>query len=149
MRNIILAFFSVILFSGCSHHENQITENKPDSTKKSSMLCDDDCMAKSKSGTLVCKLTTPELQKRRETVIASLNKKLIEKKELRSGFAYKFPGNDEMIDELTSFIKSERECCDFFTFNLSVSGDKSEAWLELSGPEGVKEVITTELGFGK
>jgi hypothetical protein len=52
-----------------------------------------------------------------------------------------------MVDELTSFIKTERECCSFFTFNLSVAGDKSAAWLELSGPEGAKDFIKTELGL--
>ncbi len=37
-----------------------------------------------------------------------------------------------MVDELTEFIKTERECCDFFTFNLAISGDKREVWLELT-----------------
>ncbi|SFF54338.1 hypothetical protein SAMN04488541_105227 [Thermoflexibacter ruber] len=94
-----------------------------------------------------CKLTTPELQKRKETVIASLKSKMTEKKELQVGFAFKFSGTDDILDELIEFIKTERECCDFFTFGLSVSGDKSEAWLELTGADGAKEFITTELGF--
>jgi len=60
-------------------------------------------------------------------------------------YAFKFPGTDAMLDELTEFIKTERECCDFFTFNISISGDKSEAWLELTGLEGAKDFIKTEL----
>jgi hypothetical protein len=52
-----------------------------------------------------------------------------------------------MLDELTEFIKTERECCDFFVFNLSISGDKSEAWLELTGEEGAKNFIESELGL--
>lgn len=52
-----------------------------------------------------------------------------------------------MLDELTEFIKTERACCDFFVFGLSISGDKSEAWLKLTGPEGTKEMITSELGL--
>jgi hypothetical protein len=47
----------------------------------------------------------------------------------------------------SEFIKTERECCDFFTFNLSISGDKSETWLELTGAEGAKDFISTELGL--
>lgn len=109
--------------------------------------CSDKCKAKSKSGEMSCKLTTPELQKRKETVIASLKSKMTEKKELQVGFAFKFSGTDDILDELIEFIKTERECCDFFTFGLSVSGDKSEAWLELTGADGAKEFITTELGF--
>jgi hypothetical protein len=72
---------------------------------------------------------------------------MTDKKELKDGYAFKFPGTDKMLDELTEFIKTERECCDFFTFNLSISGDKSEAWLELTGVEGAKDFISTELGL--
>ena len=70
---------------------------------------------------------------------------MVEKKELENGFAFRFNGSDAMIDELTEFIKTERQCCDFFTFNLSVEGDSSTAWLELTGPKEVKEFIQTEL----
>jgi hypothetical protein len=51
-----------------------------------------------------------------------------------------------MIDELVEFIKTERACCDFFIFNLSISS-KSEAWLEITGPRGAKDFIKTELGI--
>ena len=96
---------------------------------------------------LSCNLTTPELQERKGTIIASLRAQLIDKKELDNGFAFKFPGTDNLLDELTEFVKTERECCDFFDFNISISGDKNEAWLELTGPKGSKDFITTELGL--
>lgn len=126
------------------------TTNKSTMTadkEKSTSVCSDDCKAKNKSGELSCKLTTPELRERKETVIASLKQQIIEKKELKNGFAFKFLGTDEVLDELTEFIKTERECCNFFTFAISVSGDKSEAWLELTGADGAKDFITTELGI--
>lgn len=96
---------------------------------------------------LVCKLTSKELRERKETVIASLKKQILEKKELSNGYAFKFTGTDKVIDELSEFVKSERSCCNFFTFGLSFSGDGKEAWLNLTGPEGAKEMITTELGL--
>jgi len=64
---------------------------------------------------------------------------------LKNGYAYKFVGSDKTVDELTNFIKTERQCCDFFTFNLSITGDKTVAWLEIVGPKGSKEFIKTEL----
>lgn len=124
---------------------NQSTMTKEN--QKTKTACSSDCKAKSKSGEISCKLTTPELQKRKETVLASLKAKMTDKKELEDGYAFKFPGTDKVLDELTEFIKTERECCDFFTFGLSISGDKSEAWLELTGDNGAKDFITTELGF--
>jgi len=94
---------------------------------------------------LVCKLPSKEMQERKLTVLASLKKQIIERKELPNGYAFRFDGSDNVLDELTEFIKTERECCSFFTFNLSVSGDKSELWLELTGVEGAKDFITQEL----
>ena len=101
--------------------------------------------ATNKNATLICKLTSKELIERRLTVIAGLKKQIVSKKEMPDGFAYRFSGSDCIVDELCSFVKTERLCCDFFIFNLSISGDKSEAWLEIKGPKGAKEVITKEL----
>src|SRR3546814_20752774 len=94
-----------------------------------------------------CKLSTPELRKRQETVLASLKQQVLAKKELPDGFAYRFEGTDEVPAELFEFIKSERECCDCFIFDISINGDKSEAWLLLPGFKGVKEFIASEVKF--
>ena len=95
----------------------------------------------------MCTLSSPELRKRKETVIAGLKARLIEKRELKDGYAFKFTGDDNMVDQLMEFIKSERQCCGFFTFTLTVSGDKSEAWLALTGPVGTKLFIESEVGL--
>jgi hypothetical protein len=117
------------------------------SKTKTSSVCSDDCCAKNKSKTLSCKLTSPELQERKATILTSLKKQIRERKELKNGVAFRFDGSDAMVDELMEFIKTERQCCDFFIFNLSISGDKSEAWLELTGPKGAKDFIKDELGL--
>jgi len=122
-----------------------VTSQTRTKSSKSSVICSDNCEAKNKKSGLSCKLTTTELQQRKVTVIASLKKQMRAKKELKNGFAYKFNGSDVMIDQLAAFVKTERACCDFFIFNLSISGDKSEAWLEITGPKGAKEFIKTEL----
>jgi len=93
---------------------------------------------------LSCKLTTPELQKRKATVLASLRNKIIEKKEMPDGYSYKFNGTDEMLDELAEFIKTERLCCEFFQFDLFIEGDGSFIILELKGEEGAKHFIEKE-----
>ena len=112
---------------------------------KNKQNCSPSCTAENKSSDLPCKLTTAELRERKETVLKSLKNKVIQKKELENGYAFEFPGTDEILDELTEFIKTERACCDFFVFGLSIRGDKNEAWLELTGPEGAKDFISTEL----
>ena len=92
-----------------------------------------------------CKLTTEELRKRKATVLASLKEQVLERTELDNGYSYCFTGTDAVVDELNTFIRTERECCTFFTFRLTVAGDKSSACLELLGPPGVKDVIRSEL----
>lgn len=119
-------------------------------TKRSNLnntICSDKCKTSTTNPSLSCKLTSSELRERKETVIASLKKQITEKKELKDGYAFKFAGTDKVIDELSEFVKTERECCDFFNFNIKINGDKSEAWLELTGEEGAKEFIESELEF--
>jgi len=114
---------------------------------KAASGCTDKCRAKNNTTELSCKLSSPEMLQRKETVLASLKNQIIERKELKDGYAFKFKGTDAVLDELTEFIKTERTCCDFFIFNLSVSGDKSEIWLEITGVDGAKDFITDELGL--
>lgn len=101
----------------------------------------------SKVNQLSCQLTSPELKQRKATVIATLKKLVKERQEINNGFRYKLNGSDEVLDLLNDFIKTERLCCNFFNFSLSVSDNESPVWLELSGPEGAKEFITTEIEF--
>jgi hypothetical protein len=141
MKNIFtLLFLSVFTLYSCqSNADNGMTGTKVSSPGKR-----DDC-CKRPAGELVCKLTTPEMDERKATVLASLRKQVLEKEELTNGYAFKFAGTDSMIDELTEFAKTERHCCDFFTFNLSISGDTSAVWFEITGPLEAKEFIETEL----
>ena len=102
---------------------------------------------KTGSKAVACKLTTPELQERKRTVIAELKKALLDKKETKDGFKYKFESSDELIDKVTTFVKTERLCCEFFDFTVSITSETNEMWLELSGPEGTKKFIAEEIGF--
>jgi len=92
---------------------------------------------------LTCKLTTPELQKRKATVIAELKSLVVERKELTDGYSYKFEGSDENLDKLNEFIKTERMCCEFFTFQLTIV--ESAAILNITGPHGAKEFLKEEV----
>lgn len=92
---------------------------------------------------LVCKLTTPELQKRKATVIAEVRTLVLERKELGEGYSYRFESSNYNLDRLTEFIKTERMCCDFFTFRLTVNEDT--AVLDISGPPGAREFLEKEV----
>jgi hypothetical protein len=96
---------------------------------------------------VACKLTTPELQERKKTVIAEVKKLVVKRVETTNGIRYSFNDTESTIDLLTNFIKTERLCCAFFEFNLVVGQTEGFVFLELSGPEGTKDFIESEIGF--
>lgn len=98
-----------------------------------------------KNKVVACRLTSPEMQKRKDKVLAALKLKVADRHELEDGYKYKFAGTHNLFDELVTFIKSERACCEFFTFDLSVSDSKSSIWLSITGPEGAKDFIRLEM----
>jgi hypothetical protein len=126
MKNYFIFIFFVFAAS-CSTKTNDSAEVKKDTSYMS------------------CKLTTPELEERKTNVLSVLRKQVLDKKELDNGYAFKFKGSDEMIDSLIAFAKYERQCCDFFTFNISINGDTTAVWLNITGPKGAKQVIKDEL----
>src|SRR5215510_12130459 len=125
----IFGLFLLIAISLASYQNANCNADHCKNTKLTSM----NTIVKEKE--IACKLTTPELQKRRESILASLKKQVFEKQELQDGYKYKFESTDSLIDELSSFIKTERQCCDFFSFSLLVSGDDGFTWLSITVPK--------------
>jgi hypothetical protein len=126
-----LVLLALLFF--CIQAQGQVTEN----TKH----------MRPETKTLVCKLTTPELQERKKTVIANVKALVLERVETDTGVRFRFDSTDSVLDLTMDFIKTERLCCDFFDFRLSIAADTGFMWLELSGPEGTKQFILDEIGF--
>ena len=125
----------------CSTHDHSL---KNDSSSSNSMESSS-TLIENVSSDIACKLTSPELQKRKEVVLKSLREQMIDKHALPNGYSFKFSKEDSMLDELIEFIKTERQCCSFFTFNLIVNGDQNFSWMEITGGHGLKEFIDLEL----
>lgn len=87
----------------------------------------------SKVKLVACKLTSPELRKRKQEVIAVLKGKILIKAELKGGYQYAFEGSDGMIDTLVAFIKMERQCCNFLCSALRFPMKKRDCRLPLQG----------------
>lgn len=99
------------------------------------------------SEVMSCNLSHPEFRERKATMIAELKSLTVSKVEIAHGYRYAFSGSDQLIDLLTAFIKAERQCCHFMEFSLSTNGTSGHTYLELTGPEGVKEFIDKEIEF--
>ena len=70
-----------------------------------------------------------------------------ESQELVDGYALRFVPEGSLIMALAEFITLERLCCGFFRFTLEVEAQGGPIWLRLSGPEGVKEFLKSELNL--
>lgn len=127
--------------------------NQAQAQSKKSCTGGEPCCGKAKpevlttsaSKLLVCKLTGKEMQERKEGLIAALKKTIVERSELPNGYSFRFGNDDASIDRLVAFVKSERQCCGFFTFGLVITEEYAQ--LDLTGPEGAKEFVTSEIGL--
>ncbi|MCO6465970.1 MAG: hypothetical protein J5I53_05065 [Bradyrhizobiaceae bacterium] len=136
MKNILLILTTML--AACTSQEG---------TDMSNSRTTDTIAVKDVDSTLACTLTSPELQQRKETTLAELKKSVLERKELPDGFSFRFDGADSVLDQLVEFVKSERSCCSFFQFRLTIDGNGKGTWLDITGPEGAKEFVIDELGL--
>jgi hypothetical protein len=92
---------------------------------------------------IACTLTTPELQERRSKLLQGVRAAVLELKELEEGFAYRFSSDDSLLADLFMLIQLEHQCCPFLRFSLIVEAGNGPVWLELTGPPGTQEFLSS------
>jgi hypothetical protein len=90
---------------------------------------------------IACSLTEKELQERRKNVLEKMAHFLTSVQELKDGFSYQFPADDSILEDLITVISLERKCCPFLNFKLVVEAQNEFVSLELTGQEGIKEML--------
>src|SRR5262245_9817886 len=90
---------------------------------------------------VACNLSAVELRARGEDVVAPLFARVERLQELPDGYSFAFPGAADGVRDLLEFILSERDCCPFFTFELTFPSPHQSVWLTLRGGEEVKEFV--------
>jgi hypothetical protein len=95
---------------------------------------------------VACSLTASQLQERRSTLISKFKAIVREQRELESGYAYRFPSDQDLLGDLANFITLERRCCPFLQFALRAEPNFGPIWLELTGPAGTKEFLNSLFG---
>ena len=69
-----------------------------------------------------------------------------ETRELEDGYAFQFPGDGEWSKRLVAFIEGERQCCQFFTFELAFEPNRGPIWLRVRGSAEIKGFIGAMMG---
>ncbi len=93
------------------------------------------------SSLFVCKLTGPELQKRKAALRKEVFSKVRKFEEVEDGFHFCFADREGILERLADYILAERKCCPFFQFELTIKPDKGGVELKLCGPKGAKSMI--------
>ncbi len=95
---------------------------------------------------LVCKLTGPELQKRKTALQKEIFSNVRKLEELDDGFLFYFEDKDDFLEKLMDYTLAEKKCCPFFRIGLTIKPDSEGIELKLTGPDGAKEMMKELVG---
>jgi len=70
-----------------------------------------------------------------------------ERHELQNGYCFKFPGGDEWATRLAELCRQQQKFCPFLVFDLTRDSNNGPIYLNATGPDGAKQVITAILGM--
>ena len=84
-------------------------------------------------------------QERRATIAKHLHDAVLRVQELPDGYQFLYPST--LFLEVAEFTSLERQCCPFFTFQLTVEHDNGPLRFQITGRDGVKEFMQEELGL--
>ena len=94
---------------------------------------------------IACSLPDKELAGRMEEIHNEISTGIQQRVELPDGYEFRFPGGDEWLDRVQQFVRFERECCRFLTFEVTTEPDMGPIRLRLRGPADAKDFIRTML----
>ena len=89
----------------------------------------------------------PSLERAQHFVLARelLINQAAERVDLPDGYEFRFAA--EELVQLVRFIDNERKCCPFMSFRLQIGPQAGPIWLQMTGPEGTREVLQAELSL--
>jgi hypothetical protein len=92
---------------------------------------------------MACELTPAEITARRATLLPGLLAQAAERMPVADGFRWRFAASGEFLTAAAETMNTERQCCRFLRFTLTVEPDSGPVWLEMTGPPGTVEFLET------
>ena len=102
-------------------------------------------MSNLKGNPLACSLTTAELRDREAALLTRFKAAVIETEELQQGYAFRLPGDANLIQLVAELIVAERQCCPFLMFEVVALPHMGPVIVRVTGPAGAKEFVRTIL----
>lgn len=92
-----------------------------------------------------CTLTPSELESRRDRLLPGLLSRANAREQIPGGFRWRFAFQSGFMQEVAAVIDAEHACCRFLRFLLRVEPGDGPVWLEVTGPEGTQDFLTSLL----
>jgi hypothetical protein len=102
--------------------------------RESPLVCNDGALSEVQRGRLVAMVKEFRAVKQ-------------ETREFPDGYAVRLPGSAAMVQDIADFMAVLRLCSPYFETTLLVECESGPVWLKLTGRDGVKELVKTELGI--
>jgi hypothetical protein len=90
---------------------------------------------------VTCLLSPDELQKQRQDLLPGLFQRAEKITDLPNGLKFDFPHSPGLLSELASVIGREQVCCSFLRFQISIEPGAGPIALEVTGPDGTREML--------
>jgi hypothetical protein len=85
---------------------------------------------------IICTLTPDDLRQRQADLLPGLIARAEECVEVADGYRLRFPPTADVLQTIVGVIDTERTCCQFLKFQLTVEPGLGPVWLEVTGPPG-------------
>ena len=95
---------------------------------------------------IACTLTPAELEAMREGLLPGLLATASAKENIPGGFRWRFDPQADLLREIAAVIDAEHRCCRFLRFVLLVGPGDGPVWLEVTGPDGTDDFLSTLIG---
>lgn len=90
---------------------------------------------------IVCSLTPEAIKAGRAGLLPGLAERAMTRKTTDDGYQLTFAHSSGTLREIMEVIDSERQCCRWLSFTLTVPASEGPVTLTLSGPPGAREFL--------
>lgn len=94
---------------------------------------------------IACTLTPADFAAMRNGLLPGLLSRASAKEPVPGGFRLQFDPQADLVKEAAAVIDAEHRCCRFLRFLLVVEPGDGPVWLEVTGPEGTENFLSTLL----
>jgi hypothetical protein len=100
---------------------------------------------KSSDPPVACTLGPAALKARREDLLGGLVRRADDRIDLPNGYRVRFDAKPGLLSTIAGVIDTERQCCRFLRFEVTVEPEERAVWVEFTGPPGTREFLAAML----